>query len=49
LLLLLWWMGEGEDRLPDEAGEVATRGNRFWPGEKMLVFSLLWRDRPREN
>jgi hypothetical protein len=32
-------MGEGEER-PEEAGEE-TRGKRFWPGEKMVVFSLL--------
>ncbi len=32
-------MGEGDER-PEEAGEE-TRGNRFCPGEKMLVLSLL--------
>ncbi len=36
-------MGEGDER-PEEAGEE-TRGNRFCPGEKMLVLSLLQQDR----
>jgi hypothetical protein len=36
-------MGEGDER-PEEAGEE-IRGNRFCPGEKMLVLSLLQRPR----